>query len=199
MENAGPANHFCSLDSKWNVIKIAFFIALQHEPGPWLFPESRLSDESIHNAVNSYISWVHKFLRFIHRASRSFNSNSWTPYISRQSERITNRQYISLNYLTVVYTNWHIFKALNGQKDEKFLCLTQFLWLDIFRGNQRDLCKFYVKFIAISVIKLCVCVFVDASREVTKSKWVSFFSSHIGENTFNRIKFLIFSRKDTFL
>lgn len=43
----------------------------------------------------------------------------------------------------------------------------------IFRYNQKDLNKFYVIFIAISVIKLCVCVCVDASREVTKTKRVS--------------------------
>lgn len=41
-----------------------------------------------------------------------------------------------------------------------------------FRGNQKDLCKFYVKFIAMSVIQLCVCVcvLVDANKEVTKAK-----------------------------
>lgn len=59
MENSGPANHFCSLDSKWNVIKIAVFTALQHEPGPWLFPECRLNEEAVRNAVNAYVSWVH--------------------------------------------------------------------------------------------------------------------------------------------
>lgn len=28
-------------------------------------PEYRLNNESIHNAVNSYISWVYNFLKFI--------------------------------------------------------------------------------------------------------------------------------------
>lgn len=41
-----------------NEMSLCLFTALEHEPGPWLFPECRLNEESIHNAVNSYISWV---------------------------------------------------------------------------------------------------------------------------------------------
>lgn len=45
-----------------NEMSLCLFTALEDEPGPWLFPECRLNEESIHNAVNSYISWVYKFL-----------------------------------------------------------------------------------------------------------------------------------------
>lgn len=53
-----------------------------------------------------------------------------------------NKQYVLLNYLTFVYTNWHTFKVLSRQIDEKFLCLTEFLWFNFFSSNQKDFYKF---------------------------------------------------------